>query len=369
MRHGNLPHIMSRIKAHQKALNAVLHTGAARNHRGNPAANIRIEKRYATPKLLSGIGALVLLKSEANIIDHHLKEIHEQLMRLHPSTPQPVVCFLAGCLPGTALVDLRILSNFGMICSLKESILHKHAIHVLVQSKPSSRSWFVKVRDLCLQYGLPHPLIFLQSNYSKDQYKSMVKKAVVDYSERKLRADAEPPLSLEYFKPEFMSLTTPHPMWTTAGSCSYQISMCTIQAIMVSGRYRTELLCSKWSPQATGNCITPSCLDSTTPEDLHPILAVCGSLQPTRERLASFSLKISGQFPAVKHLIDKYCTQKSPQFVQFLLDCSVLPDVILAKQKSGSAILEPLFRISRTWCYSLHRSRLKIIDRWKKFKL
>ena len=154
-------------------------------------------------------------------------------MRLHPSTPQPVVCFLAGCLPGTALVDLKILSNFGMICSLKESILHKHAIHVLVQSKPSSRSWFVKVRDLCLQYGLPHPLIFLQSNYSKDQYKSMVKKAVVDYSERKLRADAEPLLYLEYFKPEFMSLTTPHPMLTTAGSCSYQISMCTIQAIIL----------------------------------------------------------------------------------------------------------------------------------------
>ena len=46
----------------------------------------------------------------------------------------------------SALVDLRILSNFGIICTLKESILHKHANHVLVQSKLSSRSWFVKVR-------------------------------------------------------------------------------------------------------------------------------------------------------------------------------------------------------------------------------
>ena len=65
------------------------------------------------------------------------------------------------------------------------------------------------------------------------------KKAVMEYCERKLRADSEPLLSPEYFKPEFMSLTTPHPMWTTAGSCSYQISISSIQAIMISGRYRT----------------------------------------------------------------------------------------------------------------------------------
>ena len=57
-----------------------MHAGLARNHRGNPAASIRVEKLYATPKLTSGIGALVLLKSEVNMLDHHLKETLEQLM-------------------------------------------------------------------------------------------------------------------------------------------------------------------------------------------------------------------------------------------------------------------------------------------------
>ena len=69
---SNLPHIMSRIEAHQKALGAVLHTGAARHHRGNPAASIRIEKLHATPRLMSGLGALVLLNSEKNIVDQQL---------------------------------------------------------------------------------------------------------------------------------------------------------------------------------------------------------------------------------------------------------------------------------------------------------
>ena len=116
---SNLPHIMGRVKAHQKALGSVLHTGLARHHRGNPAASIRVEKLYATPKLLSGIGALTLLKSEIDMIDHHLKETYEKLMRLHHRTPQCVVSFLAGCLPGTALVHQRMLSIFAMICNLK----------------------------------------------------------------------------------------------------------------------------------------------------------------------------------------------------------------------------------------------------------
>ena len=95
---------------------------------------------YATPKLLSGIGALTLLKSEIDMIDHHLKETYEKLMRLHPRTPQCVVSFLAGCLPGTALVHQRMLSIFAMICNLKGGVLHQHAMHVLVRSKDSSRS-------------------------------------------------------------------------------------------------------------------------------------------------------------------------------------------------------------------------------------
>ena len=45
-----------------KALASILHVGAARSHRANPIMSIRVEKLYATPVLLSGIGSLILLK-------------------------------------------------------------------------------------------------------------------------------------------------------------------------------------------------------------------------------------------------------------------------------------------------------------------
>ena len=57
---GNLPHILGRVIAHKQALGAVLHSGLARAHRGNPAAGLKVAKLHALPVLLSGIGALIL---------------------------------------------------------------------------------------------------------------------------------------------------------------------------------------------------------------------------------------------------------------------------------------------------------------------
>ena len=108
---GNLPHILSRLTAHKNRMAAVMHTGIGRGHRGNPAASLKINQLYGTPVLLSGLGALFLKKSEIDIIDSHHNLTLQNLMKLHDKTPQCVTSFLAGSLPGTALVHLRILSS------------------------------------------------------------------------------------------------------------------------------------------------------------------------------------------------------------------------------------------------------------------
>ena len=50
-------------------------------------------------------------------------------------------------------------------------------------------------------------------------------------------------------------------------------------------------------------------------------------------------------------------------WVQFVLDCSVFPQVIASSQ-CDKTVLPLLFKVTRTWCYSLHRTRLKILGRW-----
>ena len=49
---------------------------------------------------------------------------------------------------------------------------------------------------------------------------------VINFWELKLRADADPLLSLKYFKPEFMSLLKPHPLLVTAGAHPYEVANC-----------------------------------------------------------------------------------------------------------------------------------------------
>jgi hypothetical protein len=361
---GNLPTILSRMKAHKKALGAVLHTGLARSHRGNPAASLCIHQMYANSVLFSGLGSLVLSDQESSMITQHLKGTISNLQRLIPLTPRAVIFFLAGTLPGEASLHLRQLSIFGMITRLPTNIIHHHAQNIFSFATTSPKSWMHKIRDLCLQYALPHPSILLSTPPSKESYKNLVKKHVVDYWEQTLRAEAAPLSSLEFFRPEFMSLSSPHPLWTTTSSSPTKVAMATVQARLLSGRYRTEALCSNWS-NTDGFCkLSPSCNEEET---VTHILQTCTALSKTRENLMTFTRSYCDGHPLVASLTRQFCKTECRLFVQFLLDCSVLPEVICAVQNHGSIIHEHLYNITRIWCYALHRDRLKTLGRWNNF--
>ena len=194
---GNLPNILNRISSHKKALAAVLHSGAARHHRANPAAGLRLEQVCGLPVLLSGLGALILSKTELSHVSKHHKETVQHLLCLLPNTPHPVYYFLAGSLPGEALLHLRqlsLLSKLSMVCDLPGSLLHIHGLNSFCREPSTTPSWFQQVRDLCLKYQLPHPLTLLSpsSPLSKDSFKAMAKKHVMNYWELKLREEAAP---------------------------------------------------------------------------------------------------------------------------------------------------------------------------------
>ena len=361
---GNLPHILHRVTSHKKSMAAVMHAGVGRGHRGNPAASLRIHQLYGTPVLLSGIGALALKKSEIEIIDNHYKVTLESLMKLHPRSPISATHFLAGSLPGTALVHLRILSNFGMIARKPQSLLHKLALDYFSCHKLSAKSWFDQVRKICLMYQLPHPLILMRNQQPEEAFKKLTRSAVIRYWETKYRQEALQLPSLKYFHPEFMSLSTPHQLWRSAHSSSYEVSKAIVQARMLSGRYRTELLCSHWSANRNGWCLTPSCQGCEIPEDLEHILAFCPSLDKTRENLLMFSMTFAQQNPVLLPILATYTNPAHPLYIQFLLDCSCLQDVISITNLYGLTALNKLFYVGRTWCYSLHRDRARLLNRW-----
>ena len=359
---GNLPHILNRISSHNKALHSVLPVGLARNQRGNPAASLRVEKLYGVPVLLSGTASLILKQTEINILSTHFKKKIESLQKLHERTPDPVVYFLSGCLPASALLHLRQFSIFSMIARLPNNILNRIARHILLTSKDSSKSWFIQVKKLFLQYQLPHPLSLLDRPLSKHSAKCMFKNHVIDYWQSKFRRDVLPMSSLRYFKPEYMSLQKTHPIWSTCGSNSYEVCKAIVHAKMLSGRYRTDLLVQHFNNIDDNDGLCKLC-PQKTPGDIEHLLVLCPALEETRDQLHSKMINNSSISDTAKSLITQsYTSMKNT--TQMMLDCSTIPSVIVAKQREGSSLIEQLFRISRSWCYAMHKARLKLLGRW-----
>ena len=170
---GNSAALAARFASHRRALASILHSGLARKHRGNPASNIKVEKLYATPVLLSGLASLVLSKSDINTIDRYYVNVLCGLLKLHNKTPRCVVLFLAGSLPASALLHLRQVGLFSMICrsGYRNGILFNYAIDYFASKSQRKSSWFSQIVRICEKYSLPSPLSLLRHPPDKESFK------------------------------------------------------------------------------------------------------------------------------------------------------------------------------------------------------
>ena len=206
-----------------------------------------------------------------------------------------------------------------MITRLPNNILNKIARYTLITHKDSSKSWFIHIKYLCQLYKIPHPLIFLERPPSKSSAKHIFKTQVTDYWQTKLRMDASRLPSLEYFKPQYMSLLSPHPLWSTCGSNPYEICKAIVQAKMLSGRYRTDQLLRHFI-KTDGACSI--CNDNTLGSIKH-LLLLCPALNETRARLMKNLDDETTISESTKHLI-KTTFEANHETIQMLVDCSVL---------------------------------------------
>ena len=359
---GNLPHIHQRILSHKRALAKILSMGLSRRHRANPVAALRAETIFATPILFSGIASLILTKQEKSILAQHVKTTTENLLKLHSKTPEPVVFFLAGRLPGEALLDLKQLTLFGMICRLPGNILNRIAHQLLTYSSQSNKNWFANIRTLCYKYNLPHPINLLSEPPSKEMFKKILKAHITDYWQMHYRQHSESlqDKSLKYFKPNFMSLSKPHPMWQYA-TTSYKVNKTITVSRMISGRFRCGSLLRHFYTHISGICE----LCSNELEDLpHILIPKCPKLHNRAAILMTYSREKlssdSDSYYAARILFENFMSSEDDIKVQFVLDPSVMPEVIAAEQALPGT-LEQILDITTTWCHSLNKARNKLL--------
>ena len=369
-----MPHILDKISAHKRALASILHTGLAKSHKAKPSSALHLEKIYGSSVLFSGIASLVLNERELRTLSSHFKLTLCRLQKLPLNTPDCVVFFLSGNLPAAAIVHLKMLTLLGMISRLKStSILQQIGRNILLMATPIKKSWFSKIRDITYQYSLPDPLLILQEPKSKESWKKQCKSAVVSFWEVKLRSEAEFLPSLVHFQPNFMSLVRPHIMWTLPEN-GYEVEKAVVIATMLSGRYMSDYHTRHWSKSnPLGYCqLCQANLHSqpslgAVSSDVLPLgtlehqLLVCPSLETSRERCKTLWKESCLDKPDIWNLIDKNDSMEPHPQLQFLLDPSCCPGVILATQKLGQGVLSHVHYLSRTWCYSLHVRRKKLL--------
>ena len=126
---------------------------------------------------------------------------------------------------------------------------------------------------------------------------------------------------------------------------------------MLSGRYRTERLRRHWSQNRDGHCLLPTCWE--TSEDLEHILVRCPAHRQARARVLAMWTDYLATRPHLATVVEHYTALPGSHLVQFLVDPSVLPLVITLGQEHGEDAINALFYLTRTFCYSIHRCRLK----------
>ena len=157
----------------------------------------------------------------------------------------------------------------------------------------------------------------------------------MDYWEKKLRAEAFflRKNSLKYFNPSYMSLSNTHPLFTTCSSSPYETSKAVTQARFLSGRARVESLTKHWDmSNREGICSLCRHLSLTIGTVEHLLLSGgCPALAETRLSLLSFFqaylVPRTYLFP-----IFQDCWEVNDSLtMQLLLDCSVIPRIIVCK--------------------------------------
>ena len=95
------------------------------------------------------------------------------------------------------------------------------------------------------------------------------------------------------------------------------------------------------------------------------ILVICSSLTECRKNSFNMIQQRVDISDKTREIIITTYSKTVSDFVQLLLDCSVIPAVINACQTNESHVLNELFKFSRTWCFNVHMKRMKLLGHWR----
>ena len=182
------------------------------------------------------------------------------------------------------------------------------------------------------------------------------------YWENLYKVEAAGLPSLHYLVTDSFSVGSPHPVWTTSASSSFECRKASIHARMMSGRFRTEYMCRHWSKNKMGFCLAETCEQKIG--DLEHLLLHCPALSALRERLWDMLFEHSVQYPALYHFLLQLENFPPNLKMQFLIDPTAFHEVVEFFQIIGQQAINHVFYLIRTYNYYIYRQMQILLGYW-----
>ena len=269
------------------------------------------------------------------------------MLSLPDYTTSAAVYLNIGVLPATAQRDIEVLGLLGQLgmCDGEAQNIKQVITNTLTFYGLEFNGWSTLVRKICLKYGLPDPLHYLEHPWRANRWRSHCKKIVVSYWEKQLLQTIGD--NLKYLDLDSASLCIPMRVWQMAGLCSHSVRQTTVVNWMLLGVYFTREFLYKMKKVKSPECL--GCSNQTN-ETLKHILLHCDHYKKIQEEyLPKYILKNN-------HISETLTNEDL--IIQFILDplSSNLPETV----RTGWDSPKEIYSMSRNFCFNIHKRRDKL---------
>ena len=173
--------VLEKISLARRTLYALLNVGVHGNTGLNPKITYKIYRCYVLPRLLSGIEAIPLNKSELNELELFHRKTLKSIQSLPPNTASSAVLLLLGALPIEAEIHKRQLSLLYSILQSDNNTVKGILNRQLAVYNDDPDSFCGRISNILQTYNLPTIEELLGNLPIKSKWKYIAKTAVNTY--------------------------------------------------------------------------------------------------------------------------------------------------------------------------------------------
>jgi hypothetical protein len=350
--------VEDRVKLGRRTVYALVPAGLHGQDGLSPSTSAAVIKAYVLPRIIYGMEAIILSKSDLCILDRGYKRILRDLQSLSKQVASEAIFLLIGLLPIQAEIHIRTLILFGAVARLPESSMLKAlAERQIALQKGPKDSWFCYALGIAKIYSLDTmALSLLYYPPGKEDWKNLVTSTIREYWSYQLKRTAMEKSSLKYMDIAHLDAKKPNPIWPD-NAPSASILAASYRAKMLTGTYILQATRAKYNQHT----VDPKCqLCGLADEDMVHFIVTCPALEQTRqkkmvEEICPLVQKLGAKVPTDAQLKCRFILNGALAHTPVVQTRSLVVD-------SKPANRSRLQKACSTLCYRLHLKRFELLS-------